>query len=114
MQSTFCSANASATLSKLGHRLWGGLVSEVAFGGVSDSLGADRLRSARTKPVTYCRDRRERPLDAEQGHDSARVSARLERCVGLDLTEEKNRLTRSEATIRPESAHAGSDASVSI
>jgi hypothetical protein len=42
------------------------------------------------------------PLDAERGHDSAGVKARLERCVGLDLTEEKNRLTRSEATIRPE------------
>jgi hypothetical protein len=95
MQSTFCSANASATLSKLGHRLWGGLVSEVAF-------GADRLRSARTKPVTYCRGRREKPLDAERGHDSAGVSARLERYVGLDLTEEKNRLTRSKAMIRPE------------
>jgi hypothetical protein len=31
------------------------------------------------------------PLDAGQGHDSAEVSARLERCVGLELTEEKNR-----------------------
>jgi hypothetical protein len=37
-------------------------------------------------------DRREKPLDAGQGHDSAEVSARLERCVGLELTEEKNRL----------------------
>jgi hypothetical protein len=44
----------------------------------------------------------EKPLDAERGHDSAGVSARLERCVGPDLTEEKNRVTRNEATIRPE------------
>jgi hypothetical protein len=82
--------------------LWGGLVSEVAFGGVSDSLGTDRLGGARAKPVTYRRDRKEKPLDAERGHDSAGVNARLERCVGPDLTEEKNRLTRNEATIRPE------------
>jgi hypothetical protein len=101
MQSTFCLKNAFATLSKLGHRLPGGLVSEVAFGGVSDSLGTDHLRSARTKPVTYCRVRREKSLDAEQGHDSAEINARLERCVGLELTEEKNRLTRSKVTIRP-------------
>jgi hypothetical protein len=31
----------------------------------------------------------EKPLEAGQGHDSAEVSARLERCVGLELTEEK-------------------------
>jgi hypothetical protein len=86
----------------------------VAFGAVSDSLGADRLGSARTKPVTYCRGRKDKPLDAGQGHDWAGVSARLERCVGLDLTEEKNRLTRGKATIGPEEAHAWSDASVSI
>jgi hypothetical protein len=61
---------------------WGGLVSEVAFGGVSNSLGTDRLGGARAKPVTY------------------------------RLTEEKNRLTRNEATIRPEQAHAWSVASV--
>jgi hypothetical protein len=83
--------------------LWGGgLVFEVAFGGVSDSLGTNRLGGARAKPVTYRRDRRKRPLDAAQGHDSAGVNARLERCVGPDLTEEKNRLMRNEATIRPE------------
>jgi hypothetical protein len=74
----------------------------VAFGAVSDSLGADRLGSARTKPVTYCRDRRDKPLDTERGHDWAGVSARLERCVGRDLTEETNRSTLSEATIGPE------------
>jgi hypothetical protein len=38
-------------------------------------------------------DRREKPLDAGQGHDSAEVSARLERCVGLELTEEKKALS---------------------
>jgi hypothetical protein len=81
--------NALATLSKLGHGLRGGLVSEVAFGAVSNSLGADRLRGTHTKPVTYRRDRKEKPLEAGKGHDSAEVSARLERCVGLELTEEK-------------------------
>jgi hypothetical protein len=54
--------NALATLSKLGHRLRGGLVSEVAFGAVSNSLGADCLRGTHTKPVTYWRDRRENRL----------------------------------------------------
>jgi hypothetical protein len=63
---------------KLCYPLEGGLVFEVAFGGVSDSLGTDRLRCARAKPVTYRRDRRKRPLDAVRGHDSARVNARLE------------------------------------
>jgi hypothetical protein len=101
VQFTFFLKNALAVLSKLGHRLRGGPVSEVAFGAVSDSLGADRLRGTHTKPVTYCRGRREKPLDAGQGHDSAEVSARLERCVGLELTEEKNHLTRCRATIRP-------------
>jgi hypothetical protein len=93
---------------------WGGIVFEVAFGGVSDSLGTDRLGCARAKPVTYRRDRRERPLDAARGHDSAGANARLERCVGPDLTEEKARLTRREATIRPEETHARSVASVLI
>jgi hypothetical protein len=37
-----------------------------------------------------------------KGHDSAGVNARPERCVGPDLTEEEVRLTRHEATIRPE------------
>jgi hypothetical protein len=113
VQFTFFLKKALATLSKLGHRLRGGLVSEVAFGAVSDSLGADRLGGTHTKPITYCRDRREKPLDAGQGHDSAEESARLERCVGLELTEETNRLTRGKATIRPKKAHAWSDASVS-
>jgi hypothetical protein len=56
----------------------------------------------RAKPVTCRRDRREKPLDVERGHDSAGVNARLERCVSPDLTEEKNRLMRNEATIQPE------------
>jgi hypothetical protein len=64
--------NAFATLSKLGYPIEGGLVFEVAFGGVSDSLGTDRLGCARAKPVTYHRDRR------------------------------KDRVTRCKATIRPE------------
>jgi hypothetical protein len=98
----FLSKNAFATLSKLGHLFGGGLVFEVSFGGVSDSLSTNRLGGARAKPVTYRRDRREKPLDAERGHDSAGVNACLERCVGPDLTEEKNRLTRNEATTRPE------------
>jgi hypothetical protein len=97
----FLFKNAFATLSKLGHLFGEGLVSEVAFGGVSDSLGTDCLGGARAKPVTYRRDRREKPLNEERGHDSAGVNARLERCVGPDLTEEKNRLTRNGATIRP-------------
>jgi hypothetical protein len=83
--------NAFATLSKLGHHPGGGLVSEVAFGGVSNSLGTDRLGGARAKPVTYRLskrtpgamrrsrfDRRKRSLDAAEGHDSARESAHLE------------------------------------
>jgi hypothetical protein len=41
-------------------------------------------------------------LMRHKGHDSAGVNARPERCVGPDLTEEEARLTRHEATIRPE------------
>jgi hypothetical protein len=41
-------------------------------------------------------------LTRHKGHDSAGVNARPERCVGPDLTEEEVRLTRREATIRPE------------
>jgi hypothetical protein len=52
-------------------------------------------------------DRREKPLEAGQGHDSAEVSARLERCVGLELTEEKT-------AWRPEKTHAYGGALVSL
>jgi hypothetical protein len=110
----FLFKNAFATLSKLCYPLEGGIVFEVAFGGVSDSLGTDRLGCARAKPVTYRRDRRKRPLGVARGHDSAGASARLERCVGPDLTEEKARLTRHEATIRPKQTHAWSVALVLI
>jgi hypothetical protein len=41
-------------------------------------------------------------LTRHKGHDLAGVNARPERCVGPDLTEEEVRLTRREATIRPE------------
>jgi hypothetical protein len=51
-------------------------------------------------------------LMRRKGHDSARVNARLERCVGPDLTEEEVRFTRHEAPIWPEKAHAWSVASV--
>jgi hypothetical protein len=98
----FLCENAFATLTKLCHPLEGSLVFEVSFGGVSNSLGTGRLGCARAKPVTYRRDRRKRPLDVAQGHDSVGVNARLERCVSPDLTEEKDRLTRHKATIRPE------------
>jgi hypothetical protein len=110
----FLFKNAFATLSKLCYPLEGGIVFEVAFGGVSDSLGTDRLGCARAKPVTYRRDRRERPLDAARGHDSAGANARLERCVDPDLTQGKDRLMRHEATIRPEQMHTWSVASVLI
>jgi hypothetical protein len=36
----------------------GGIVFEVAFGGVSDGVGTDRIECVRAKPVTYRRDRR--------------------------------------------------------
>jgi hypothetical protein len=49
----------------------------------------------------------EKPLEAGQGHDSAEVSARLVRCVGLELTEEKT-------AWRPEKTHAYGGASVSL
>jgi hypothetical protein len=81
--------------------LEGGIVFEVAFGGVSDGLGTDRLGCARAKPVTYRCDRKKSPRDVARGHDSAGVNARPEHCVGPDLTEGKARLTRHEATIRP-------------
>jgi hypothetical protein len=110
----FLFKNAFATLSKLYYPLEGGIVFEVAFGGVSDSLGTNRLACARAKPVTYRRDRRKRPLDEARGHDSVGANARLEHCVGPDLTEGKDRLTRHEATIRPEQTHAWSTASVLI
>jgi hypothetical protein len=45
-------------------------------------------------------------LMRQKGHDSAEANARPERCVGPDLTEEEARLTRHEATIRPEEARA--------
>jgi hypothetical protein len=36
----------------------GGIVFEVAFGGVSDGVGTGRIECARAAPVTYRRDRR--------------------------------------------------------
>jgi hypothetical protein len=44
----------------------GDIVFEVAFGGVSDGVGADRIECARSTPVTYRHDRRKSPLDAAQ------------------------------------------------
>jgi hypothetical protein len=41
----------------------GGIVFEVAFDGVSEGVGADRIECAQATPVTYRRDRRKSPLD---------------------------------------------------
>jgi hypothetical protein len=49
---------AFATLSKLCYPLEGGIVFEVAFGGVSDGMGTSCIECARAEPVTYRRDRR--------------------------------------------------------
>jgi hypothetical protein len=48
------------------HALHGGIVFEVAFGGVSDGVGTDRIECVRAMPITYRRDRRKSPLDAAQ------------------------------------------------
>jgi hypothetical protein len=77
----------------------GGIVFEVAFGGVSDGAGTNCIGCARAKLVTYRRARRRSPRDAAEGPDLARVSAHLERRVGPDLTEDEVRLTRPEAPI---------------
>jgi hypothetical protein len=45
-------------------------------------------------------------LMRHKGHDSARGSARPKRCVGPDLTEEEVRFTRHEALIWSEQTHA--------
>jgi hypothetical protein len=67
----FLFENAFATLSKLCYPLEGGIVFEVAFGGVSNGLGTDRIRCERAKPVTYRRDRGGSLLDAARGPDLA-------------------------------------------
>jgi hypothetical protein len=45
-------------LPKLCYHLEGGIVFEVAFGGVSNGMGTNHIECARAKPVTYRRDRR--------------------------------------------------------
>jgi hypothetical protein len=80
----------------------GGIVFEVAFGGVSEGVATNCIGRGRAKPVTYRCARRRSPRDAVEGPDLARVSVRLERRVGPDLTEDEVRLTRPEAPIWPE------------
>jgi hypothetical protein len=55
---------AFAAPTKLCYPRAGGIVFEVAFGGVSDGMGTGCIECARAAPVIYCHDRSLSPLDA--------------------------------------------------